>query len=127
MYKYFFWGHGLENFLSKESIRDYNDKLIKSIINFGEYVETGNYDKTIDFSSLLLPNARFDTKFDDYQYNKAINLFHNNNSKRYAVDCSINVLEKIGMKFNKSKEPLKLALALSISVFAMNNKLPVLY
>ncbi|MCR3906657.1 MAG: hypothetical protein NUK62_06530 [Tenericutes bacterium] len=126
MYKYFFSGSDLENNLSKEAINNYKDKLINAVLDFGEYVETGNYDKTIDFNSLLIPTVRFDAKFDNYLYSKAINLFQNNDSQWYAIDCSISILEKIGVTFNKSTEPLKLALALSISIFAINNKLPVL-
>ncbi len=126
MYKYFLIGSNLESTLSKEAINHYKDKLVKAILDFGEYVETGNYDKTIDFSSLLLPTVIFDVKFDNYVYSKAINLFQNNDSRWYAIDCSISILKKFGVIFNKGTEPLKLALALSISIFAMNNKLPVL-
>lgn len=126
MYKYFFSGSDLENTLSKEAIKDYKDKLVSAIIDFGEYVETGNHDKTVNFSSLLLPIVRFKDQFDNYLYSKAINLFQNNDSQWYAIDCSINILEKFGIILNKSTEPLKLSLVLSISIFAMNNKLPVL-
>lgn len=126
MYKYFFRDTELENTLSKEAINSYKDRLVNAIIDFGEYVETGNHDKTIGFNSLLLPSVRLDAEFDNYQYSKASNLFYNNDSQWYAVECSISILEKFGLTFNKSAEPLKLALALSISVFAINNKLPVL-